>query len=251
MNREVLAVRHVYFEDLGSFERVLGERGRLVRYLDVGFARIGALNPLSASLMVILGGPINATDDARYPTLGALAALIEKRIAAGLPTLGVCLGAQLIARVLGARVYAAGKTEIGWTPLTLTEAGRVSPLRHLDGASTSMLHWHGDTFDLPAGATRLASTPLCENQAFSWGHHVLGLQCHPEVRAERFEPWLIGHAVELAHAGVDVNALRAETALHGPRLAQQASQMFGEWLDAVDSASTTATVTAAAAAKQP
>jgi GMP synthase (glutamine-hydrolysing) len=240
MNREVLAVRHVYFEDLGSFERVLGDRGRPVRYVDVGFARVGALNPVSASLMVILGGPINACDDARYPTLTSIATLIEKRVAAGLPTLGICLGAQLIARVLGARVYAAGHQEIGWTPLTLTDAGRASPLRHVDGASTSMLHWHGDTFDLPQGATRLASTPRCENQAFSWGGHVLGLQCHPEVRADRFEPWLIGNASELDAAGIDVNTLRAETAQHGPRLEAQASLMFGEWLDAVDNANTNA-----------
>jgi GMP synthase (glutamine-hydrolysing) len=234
MNREVLAVRHVYFEDLGSFERVLGDRGRPVRYVDVGFARVGALNPTSASLMVILGGPINACDDARYPTLAPIAALIEKRIAAGLPTLGICLGAQLIARVLGAHVYAAAHKEIGWTPLTLTDAGRASPLRHLDGASTSMLHWHGDTFDLPAGATRLASTPLCENQAFAWGNHVLGLQCHPEVRADRFEPWLIGNAGELDAAGIDINALRAETAQHAPRLETQASLMLHEWLEALD-----------------
>ncbi|WP_321901614.1 glutamine amidotransferase [Paraburkholderia tropica] len=242
MNREVLAVRHVYFEDLGSFERVFGDRGRPVRYVDVGFARVAALNPVSPSLMVILGGPINACDDARYPTLAPLAALIEKRIAAGLPTLGICLGAQLIARVLGARVYASGQQEIGWTPLTLTDAGRASPLRHLDGAATSMLHWHGDTFDLPQGATRLASTPLCENQAFAWGDHVLGLQCHPEVRADRFEPWLIGHAAEIASAGVDVNALRAQTAQHAPTLETQASRMLHEWLDAVDKL---------AAAKQP
>ncbi|WP_322043632.1 glutamine amidotransferase [Paraburkholderia sp. J67] len=240
MNREVLAVRHVYFEDLGSFERVLGDRGRPVRYVDVGFARVGALNPTSASLMVILGGPINACDDARYPTLAPIATLIEKRIAAGLPTLGICLGAQLIARVLGARVQAAGYKELGWTPLTLTDAGRASPLRHVDGASTSMLHWHGDTFDLPQGATRLASTPLCENQAFSWGNHVLGLQCHPEVRADRFEPWLIGNAGELDAAGVDINALRAETAQHGPRLEAQASLMFHEWLDALDNQAATA-----------
>ncbi|CAM2181224.1 GMP synthase (glutamine-hydrolysing) [Paraburkholderia sacchari] len=237
MNREVLAIRHVYFEDLGSFERVLGDRGRPVRYVDVGFARVGALNPMSASLMVILGGPINACDDARYPTLAPIAGLIEKRIAAGLPTLGICLGAQLIARVLGARVYASGHQEIGWTPLTLTDAGHASPLRHVDGTATSMLHWHGDTFDLPQGATRLASTPLCENQAFSWGSHVLGLQCHPEVRADRFEPWLIGNAAEIDAAGIDVNLLRAQTAQHGPTLEAQASRMFGEWLDAADHAS--------------
>ena len=81
MNREVLAIRHVHFEDLGSLERVLGERGRPVRYLDVGFARIEAPNPVAASLMVVLGGPISATDDALYPTLVPLLSLIEKRIA--------------------------------------------------------------------------------------------------------------------------------------------------------------------------
>ncbi|MEM5384606.1 glutamine amidotransferase [Paraburkholderia phymatum] len=231
MNHEVLAIRHVHFEDLGSLERVLGDRGRPVRYLDVGFARIEAPDPVLPSLMVILGGPISAYDDDRYPTLGPLVAMIEKRIAAGLPTLGICLGAQLIARVLGSRVYPSGNTEIGWTPLTLTDAGKRSPLRHLDGAHTSMLHWHGDTFDLPQGAVHLASTPACQNQAFSWGKHVLGLQCHPEIRTDRFEPWLIGNAGEIAGHGLDVRKLRADTAMHGPTLEAAACTMFGEWLD--------------------
>jgi GMP synthase (glutamine-hydrolysing) len=235
MNQEVLAIRHVHFEDLGSLELVLGERGRPVRYLDVGFARIEAPDPAAPSLMVVLGGPISASDDARYPTLVPLLSMIEKRIAAGLPTLGICLGAQLIARVLGARVYRAAQIELGWTPLTLTDAGRASPLRHLDGALTSMLHWHGDTFDLPAGATHLASTATCENQAFSWGKHVLGLQCHPEIRADRFEPWLIGNAGELVTEGIDVRGLRADTARLGPGLEVGARRMFGEWLDQVES----------------
>lgn len=233
MNHEALAIRHVHFEDLGSLERVLGDRGRPVRYLDVGFARIEAPNPVMPSLMVVLGGPISAYDDDRYPTIGPLVAMIEKRIAAGLPTLGICLGAQLIARVLGSRVYPSGHTEIGWTPLTLTEAGKRSPLRHLDGAHTSMLHWHGDTFDLPQGAVHLASTPVCQNQAFSWGNHVLGLQCHPEIRTDRFEPWLIGNAGEIASHGLDVRKLRADTAKHGPKLEAAACTMFGEWLDQV------------------
>ncbi|MCC8402110.1 glutamine amidotransferase [Paraburkholderia sp. MMS20-SJTN17] len=234
MNREVLAIRHVHFEDLGSLELVLGERGRPVRYLDVGVARIEAPNPVAASLVVVLGGPLSATDEALYPTLKPLLSLIEKRIAAGLPTLGICLGAQLIARALGERVYPAAQAELGWTPLTLTDAGRVSPLRHLDGAHTSMLHWHGDTFDLPANATRLASTPACENQAFAWGDHVLCLQCHPEIRADRFEPWLIGNANELAGRGIDARRLRADTARYGPALEAAACRMFGEWLDQVE-----------------
>lgn len=236
-NREALAIRHVYFEDLGSLERVLGERGVALRYLDVGLARLDAPDPAAATLTVVLGGPLSAFDDAAYPTLRPVLSLLEKRIAAGLPTLGICLGAQLIARVLGARVYPAATKELGWGPLTLSAAGRASPLRHLDGAHTSMFHWHGDTFDLPAGATHLASTLACENQAFSWGDHVLGFQCHPEIRAERFEPWLIGNAGEIAATpGVDAQQLRADTARFGPALEVAARKTFDEWLDTAGAA---------------
>jgi GMP synthase (glutamine-hydrolysing) len=233
MKREVLAIRHVYFEDLGSLELVLGDRGQLVRYLDVGRARIDAPNPLDTSLMVVLGGPIGAYDDALFPHLNPLLSMLEKRIAAGLPTIGICLGAQLIARALGAKVYPAAQKELGWKALTLTDAGRASALRHfeVDGQSIPVLHWHGDTFDLPDGATRLASTDVCENQAFAWGDHVLGLQCHPEVLVERFESWLVAYSAEVAQCGIDVNALRVDTARYGPGLERAACKMFGEWLE--------------------
>ncbi|WP_206955521.1 glutamine amidotransferase [Trinickia acidisoli] len=233
MNREALAIRHVHFEDLGSLEQTLGERAWSVRYLDVGSARLEAPKPEAPALTVVLGGPISAFDDASYPTLKPLLTLLEKRIAAGRPTLGICLGAQLIARVLGARVYASGHKEIGWSPLTLTEAGRNSPVRHLDGSRTSMLHWHGDTFDLPVDAVRLASTPVCENQAFTWSTNVLALQCHPEIRGDRFERWLIGHAHEIETTpGIDTTRLRADTQRFGPALERAANEAFGEWLDA-------------------
>ncbi len=234
MNAEVVAIRHVHFEDLGSFERVLGERGRRVRYVDVGTSRVEVLDACGPSLMVVLGGPISAYDDDLYPTIAPLVELIRQRIEAGLPTLGICLGAQLIARALGARVYPGKVREIGWAPLALTAAGAASPLRHLAPEHTSMLHWHGDTFDLPPGAIHLASTPDCAHQAFSWGQHVLGLQCHPEVASEAFEAWLIGHANEIGTApGVDAKQLRAATAQHGPVLEPAAARMFAEWLDAV------------------
>ncbi|EGD01890.1 glutamine amidotransferase, partial [Burkholderia sp. TJI49] len=162
------------------------------------------------------------------------AALVKQRIDAGLPILGICLGAQFIARALGARVYPAAQKELGWAPLSLTDAGRASPLRHLDGAATSMLHWHGDTFDLPGGAIHLAATPACRHQAFAWGQHVLALQCHPEILADHFEPWLIGNAGEIASTpGIDACRLRADTAQYGPALEAAARTMFGEWLDSV------------------
>ncbi|MGA7814311.1 glutamine amidotransferase [Caballeronia sp.] len=236
MKREVLAIRHVYFEDLGSLELVLGDRGQLVRYLDVGRARIDAPDPLGTSLMVVLGGPIGAHDEALFPHLTPLLAMLEKRIAAGLPTIGICLGAQLIARALGARVYRAKQKELGWKALTLTDSGRASALRHFeaDGRATPVLHWHGDTFDLPDGATRLAFTDACENQAFAWGDHVLGLQCHPEILVDRFESWLVAYSAEVGESPTDVLTLRAEASRHGPGLERAARVMFAEWLDRFD-----------------
>jgi GMP synthase (glutamine-hydrolysing) len=233
MKHEVLAIRHVHFEDLGSLELVLGDRGHLVRYLDVGRGRIAAPNPLDPSLLVVLGGPIGACDDAHYPHLAPLLSMLEKRIAAGLPTIGICLGSQLIARALGARVYPSGKLELGWSPLELTGAGRASALRHLeaDGAPVPVFHWHGDTFDLPKDATLLASTDLCAHQAFSWGEHVLALQCHPEVLVERFESWLVTYPGDIARSGATVASLREDTARHGAKLERAARAMFGEWLD--------------------
>lgn len=231
--RTAVAIRHVAFEDMGSFATVLARRGIELRYLDAGVEDLAGLDPLAAELLIVLGGPIGACEDAGYPFLLDELRLLQRRLARDLPTLGICLGAQLMARALGARVFPGPAREIGWAPLTLTEAGRTSPLAHLDGRLTSMLHWHGDTFDLPAGATLLASTALCRHQAFSVGRKVLAFQCHPEARTRDLERWFIGHACEIAAAGLSVPQLRADSGRFGPALETQGAQCFAAWLDAV------------------
>ena len=190
------------------------------------------MDPLDPDLLVVLGGPIGAYEEAPYPFLIRELQLLEQRLAQERPTLGLCLGAQLMARALGARVYPGKGKEIGWSPLALTPAGRASCLRHLD--VTPVLHWHGDTFDLPERAQRLASTDLTENQAFAWGRAALALQFHAEAAGPMLERWFVGHALEIATTpDVSVEALRADTQRCSPGLERAGRACFEEWLGEV------------------
>jgi GMP synthase (glutamine-hydrolysing) len=226
--RTLQAIRHVGFEDLGSFERPLREAGYDIAYVEAAERDPGLLDPLEADLLVVLGGPIGVGDHDAYPVVSAEMRLLRARLAAARPTLGVCLGAQLMAAALGARVYPEPVKEIGWSSLDLTEAGERHPLAAL--RDVPVLHWHGDTFDLPDGSTHLASTPRCRNQAFSRGPNVLGLQFHPEVLGARFEHWLLGHASELATAGVSPVTLRHDARRYARRLETASAAFLTGWL---------------------
>ncbi len=232
--KTVVAVRHVHFEDLGSLGPVLEQAGYRIRYVDACVDDIGALDPATPDLLVVLGGPIGAYEDDLYPTLKGELRLLEKRLAVRRPTLGICLGAQLMARALGARVYPTGGKEIGWAPITLTPEGRESAFRYLGRDDMAVLHWHGDTFDLPQGATLLASTAFSRNQAYSWGGNALAFQFHPEATAERLEQWFIGHACEIASARLSVAQMRADSARYASRLEVQTRKCFAEWLKSID-----------------
>lgn len=229
---QILAIRHVDFEHLSTLEPLLANRGHTVRYVDAGTEAIDAAMADEATLLVMLGGPIGAYEEARYPFLRDELALIERRLKTGRLLLGICLGAQLIARALGASVYPGLKKEIGWAPLTPTIAGKASPLARLVPCEYRVLHWHGDILDLPHGATGLASTAATPNQAFSVGPSVLGLQFHIEIVPDEIERWLIGHACEIAGTeDVSVNGIRDDTVAYGQPLAACAAQMFADWLD--------------------
>jgi GMP synthase (glutamine-hydrolysing) len=228
--RKAIVLRHVAFEDLDSFAAILERHGFAIAYYEAGVDDLAAIDPLAPDLLVVLGGPIGVYEDAAYPFVRDELRLIERRLAADRPILGICLGAQLMAKALGGAVYPGNGKEIGWAPLTLTEAGRASCLAHLAPEKTAVLHWHGDTFDLPAGATRLASTPRYPNQAFAWGKS-LALQFHVEATARGLERWFIGHAGEIAATdGVDVASLRRDTARWAPNAERQGALMLNAWL---------------------
>ena len=230
MTTSVLVLRHLAFEDLGILESVLIEQGDQVRYLDIGVDPIDAEAIVAADLLVVLGGPIGVGDIELFPYLAQEIAAIDARLKVRRRTLGICLGAQLIAAARGERVYPSpGGVEIGFGPLDLTAAGAAGPLGEVAG--TPVLHWHGDTFDLPGDAELLASTPACANQAFAIDDHVLALQFHVEADPARIEQWLIGHNHELVSGGHDIAKIRDDAARYGGELATRAKAVLSRWLD--------------------
>ena len=226
--KTVLAVRHVHFEHLGALEPLLAAAGYVVRYLEAPTANWQ--DQKSPDLLVLLGGPISVNDDVDYPFLTGELAFVKQHLQEGRATLGLCLGAQLMARALGQRVFSMGQKEVGWAALTPTPAGSAHALRHLLYESLPVLHFHGETFDLPDGAELLASTALCEHQAFSLGARALGLQFHPEVTAEQLESWWVGHTEELAQLRLSIPQLRQQSAELAPRLSAPLRAFFNEWL---------------------
>lgn len=230
--KTALALRHVFFEHLGTLEPVLQERGYTVQYIDPAVDDLTSIDPRQDDLVFVLGGPIGAFEDKLYPFLSAELDFIEARLRSKRPIIGICLGAQLIARVFGAPVAPMGTKEIGFSELTLTEAGLASPLAALSGVP--VLHWHGDQFGIPANAQLLASTDVCTHQAFSVEGQVLALQFHLEADSEEIEHWLVGHAAELAQAGVSAHTIRKQAAEYGDMLCAAGNKVIHAWLDQLE-----------------
>lgn len=231
VKRRIWVWRHLAFESLGLLENLFDEWGWQYDYLDVGVDDLTFAAPNSADALVILGGPIGVGDTTRFPYLALEKQQIQKWLEADKPVLGICLGAQLMASVLGADVKPMAEKEIGFGTIALTEAGQASCLAKLI-PSTPVLHWHGDQFDIPASANGLASSALCPNQAFSVGKS-LGLQFHLEADLDRIEQWLIGHIAELNQAGVELEVIRQQAKQVKQDLALSARDIFEAWFTEV------------------
>jgi GMP synthase (glutamine-hydrolysing) len=224
--KNLLAIRHVPFEDLGSLAEPMAQAGYSIRYADAPTADFAALGKQSWDLLVVLGGPIGVNDGADYPFIASELKFVEARLKAALPLLGICLGSQFIAKALGAAVRRNTEVELGWKPLTLTEAGQSSALRHLTGP---VLHWHGEIFDLPQGALSLAATDLTPHQAFSWGR-ALAMQFHPEVTAQGLEQWYVGNVGDIREVGLSTPELRRSAQAHAATLETQGAALIKDWL---------------------
>ncbi|MDE0661804.1 MAG: glutamine amidotransferase [Gammaproteobacteria bacterium] len=224
----VKVIRHVDFEGVGTIGDELADRGLAFEYVDPTREPVSVAR--TAHLVIVMGGPISVNDVDRFPYLVDEIELIPHRIANGLPTLGICLGAQLIARALGAAVAPMPSPEIGWKNLMLSVAGTASPLCRL---ASPVLHWHGEMIELPTGCETLASTPDCANQAFAVGCHTLALQFHIEVGPSDLERWLVGHVHELDHHGISVAKLRDDTVRYSPAAMAEGRELLSAWLTGI------------------
>ena len=225
----VVAFRHSSVDGLGWIARALQAHGFHYEYADPFVSPIAVSGILDADAFIFLGGSMSANDD--QPAIHREVEYIRDAIRLRKPVLGVCLGAQLIAKALGARVYPNSEKEIGWAPVEFTDASQGDPLFSGVSGSEVVFHWHGETFELPGGAELLASSPACRHQAFRHGDRIYGLQFHLEVTPAMIAQWCredeaYGEARE-ARETIDPCA-------HAARAEELAGLIFGRWCALVE-----------------
>ncbi|HEU5404627.1 MAG TPA: type 1 glutamine amidotransferase [Gaiellaceae bacterium] len=229
---DVLVLQHIACEPPGVYEDVLRERGAALTQVEVD-AGDELPDWREFSAIVAMGGPMSANDDDTLPWLADEKALIADAVRAGMPFWGVCLGVQLLAASLGARVYAGDEPEVGVLAVELTEEGRADPVFSALPRSVPALQWHGDTFDLPPGAVRLAGSPAYPNQAFRF-ENAYGVQFHLEVSSEMAREWMdvpeYANALEQTIGGETM--LRAVDERVDEML-EHGRTLFARWLDSV------------------
>jgi GMP synthase (glutamine-hydrolysing) len=229
----LLVLQHISCEPPGVFSEVMREQG-----VEPVAAELDENEPLpdwrEFDAVLAMGGPMGADDDAEHPWLSAEKQLVRESVEAGRPFLGVCLGVQLLASALGGRVHPMDRAEVGLLPVELTAEGRDHPLfADLDDPFVT-LQWHGDTFELPTGAVRLAGSPAAPNQAFQAGERAFGIQFHLEVTAEMADEWGAVPAYKQSLSETlgeqEAAAFLADVQRRADELHPAGRRLFGNWL---------------------
>jgi GMP synthase (glutamine-hydrolysing) len=227
--KTALIIRHVPREGAAGFLQPIEAAGYQVARVDVAGDDFADVDLCTPDLLIMMGGPMGVYEVDAHPWIPVQIDKLADRLAQDRPTLGVCLGSQMIAAALGARVYPGGMMELGFAPVALNATGASSPLRHLSGVP--VLHWHGDTFDLPPGVELLASTAVYPHQAFRRGSNLLALQFHAEMGEDpRFEDWLTHFWADLDDANACRHALRRDHNAHGRGAVAAGRAMIADWL---------------------
>lgn len=231
----LLVFQHVAYEILGTLDPLLRDAGFRIKY--VNFERHPDAEPDLEGYdgLIVLGGPMNVDEVDKYPNLETEVNLIKSAVEREFPILGICLGSQLLARALGARVRKNPEKEIGWYDLSPTKEGERDPLISNFMHVEKIFQWHGDTFELPDGAKILASSPLCTNQAFRYGENIYGFQFHLEVDPPMIERWLRvpenKKEIEDLNGKIDPEQIRAETPDFIYRLNELSNSVFGNFME--------------------
>ncbi|HXG50978.1 MAG TPA: gamma-glutamyl-gamma-aminobutyrate hydrolase family protein [candidate division Zixibacteria bacterium] len=228
---EVLVFQHDPFEDLGVFAEILEKQRARYRVIQLFNGEMPAENWERVRALIVLGGPMSADDEDRFPFLRWEKRIIRAAIDEAVPILGVCLGAQLIANALGTVTYHGRLKEIGWSPIFLTPHGQVDSLLGYLPETATVFQWHDDSFELPSGAVRLASSAHYENQAFRLGKSVYGLQFHLEVTPRTVERWVEQRSKDLAAAPYVLREkILADTPSYAPALKYYADRFLSEFI---------------------
>jgi GMP synthase (glutamine-hydrolysing) len=235
---KILVFQHVPFEPLGTLDPVLRDSGFRIRYVNFGRdpESIPSLDGYAG--LIVLGGPMNVNDVENYPNLANEVTLIKEAVERDISILGICLGAQLLAKALGGSVKKGPVREIGWYDVDVTEEGQRDPVLCTFGERSEVFQWHEDYIDLPEGVVNLASSPLCPVQAFRYGEHAYGFQFHLEVNKLIVERWLSEpvnrEGLHDEHNIIDPDQIKAQMAESmGPMMALS-RETFSRWIRRFD-----------------
>ena len=208
----IYVLQQIRCEHLGVLEDFLKGEGLAYRYIPIYAGEAVPKAPPDMSGLIVLGGPMGVYEEEKYPFLIDEIKLIRDALRRYVPTLGVCLGAQLMAKAAGAEVRRGREKEIGFYPIELTPEGRRDPLFKNLPERLTVFQWHGDTFDIPEGAVRLAASRLFPNQAFRMGVNAYALQFHLEVTREMIGEWINEYAEEITciKTGAEIEKMERE-----------------------------------------